>query len=40
MEGARKVVGVMGSGSAEHEDLAEPLGVWLAQSGFHLLTGT
>ena len=33
------MVGVMGSGSEEHRDLAEPLGVWLAREGLHLLNG-
>ncbi len=33
------VVGVMGSGCAPHEDRAAPLGRWLAEAGFHLLTG-
>lgn len=36
---ALPVVGVMGSGSAEHDDLAAPLGRWLARRGVHLLTG-
>ena len=35
----RKVIGVMGSGSEEHARLAEPLGRWLAESGYDLLTG-
>ena len=33
------VVGVMGSGSARHADLAGPLGRALARMGVHLLTG-
>lgn len=33
------VVGVMGSGTTEHECLAEPLGRALARAGVHLLTG-
>lgn len=33
------VVGVMGSGGDEHDDLAAPLGRWLARRGVHLLTG-
>jgi uncharacterized protein (TIGR00725 family) len=33
------LIGVMGSGHAEHADLAEPLGRWLAEHGFDLLTG-
>ncbi|UCF68069.1 MAG: molybdenum cofactor carrier protein [Acidobacteriota bacterium] len=35
----RPIVGVMGSGSAGHADLAEPLGRFLAGAGCHLLTG-
>ncbi len=35
----RPVVGVMGSGSARHAHLAEPLGRALAHIGVHLLTG-
>ncbi|MDE0356461.1 MAG: DNA-binding protein [Gammaproteobacteria bacterium] len=35
----RPVVGVMGSGSARHTHLAEPLGRALARIGVHLLTG-
>ena len=33
------MVGVMGSGSDAHGDLAVPLGRWLAGRGVHLLTG-
>lgn len=33
------VVGVMGSGAHGHEDLAAPLGIWLARRHVHLLTG-
>ncbi len=33
------IVGVMGSGAEPHEELAAPLGAWIARSGFHLLTG-
>ena len=33
------VVGVMGSGSEPHPELALPLGAWLARRGVHLLTG-
>ena len=29
----------MGSGREPHDDLADPLGKWLAESGFDLLTG-
>lgn len=33
------IVGVMGSGSDDHEDKAAPLGRWLATAHCHLLTG-
>jgi uncharacterized protein (TIGR00725 family) len=33
------IVGVMGSGTSEHAERAEPLGRWLAALGTHLLTG-
>ena len=33
------IVGVMGSGSADHAELSEPLGEWIAREGYHLLTG-
>jgi len=33
------IVGVMGSGSAEHAERAARLGRWLAERGVHLLTG-
>ena len=33
------IVGVMGSGGHEHDELAHPLGRWLAERGVHLLTG-
>src|SRR5438105_698824 len=36
---ARTVIGVMGSGSAEFKELAEPLGRWLAEQGYDLITG-
>lgn len=36
---AEFTVGVMGSGSDEHDDLARPLGELLARSGVNLLTG-
>ena len=39
MNGRLPVVGVMGSGTSEHADLAEPLGEALARMGVHLLTG-
>jgi uncharacterized protein (TIGR00725 family) len=35
----RPVVGVMGSSTRAFEDLAVPLGRWLASAGVHLLTG-
>ena len=35
----RPIVGVMGSGTDEYADLAEPLGQWLGDYGVHLLTG-
>ena len=35
----RPLVGVMGSGNDACVDLADPLGRWLAQQGFDLLTG-
>jgi uncharacterized protein (TIGR00725 family) len=35
----RRVIGVMGSGSNEHAELAVPLGAWIAERGFDLLTG-
>ncbi len=37
--GRRLVIGVMGSGDTGHEDLAAPLGRWIAREGYHLLTG-
>jgi predicted Rossmann-fold nucleotide-binding protein len=33
------IVGVMGSGTTDWENLAAPLGAWIAQSGHDLLTG-
>jgi uncharacterized protein (TIGR00725 family) len=36
---ARPLVAVIGSGSAEHAELSEPLGRWLAEAGYDLLTG-
>src|SRR5262245_37123732 len=38
-EDRRRVIGVMGSGVERHEDVALPLGRWIAGRGFHLLTG-
>lgn len=35
----RPIVGVMGSGTSAHVDRCAPLGRWLAEQGFHLLTG-
>jgi uncharacterized protein (TIGR00725 family) len=35
----RPVVGVMGSSSEAYEEVAAPLGRWLASTGAHLLTG-
>ncbi|MCY4028265.1 MAG: hypothetical protein OXH75_18370 [Acidobacteria bacterium] len=35
----RPVVGVMGSGRDPHADRAHRVGIWLAQAGYHLLTG-
>jgi len=35
----RTIIGVMGSGRERYEELASPLGVWLARHGYHLLTG-
>jgi len=37
--GRLPVVGVVGSGSEPHPELAVPLGRWLAAEGVHLLTG-
>jgi uncharacterized protein (TIGR00725 family) len=36
---ARPLVAVLGSGAVEFRELAEPLGRWLAESGYDLLTG-
>jgi uncharacterized protein (TIGR00725 family) len=33
------IVGVMGSGNAEWPELAVPLGIWIADNGYDLLTG-
>jgi uncharacterized protein (TIGR00725 family) len=35
----RKIVGVMGSGREPHEARASALGAFLAEAGYHLLTG-
>jgi uncharacterized protein (TIGR00725 family) len=36
---ARTLIGVMGSGQTEFRELAEPLGRWIAEQGFSLITG-
>jgi uncharacterized protein (TIGR00725 family) len=36
---ARTLIGVMGSGSTEYRELAEPLGRWIAEQGYCLITG-
>jgi uncharacterized protein (TIGR00725 family) len=33
------IIGVMGSGSQAHQEKSDALGKWIAQSGYHLLTG-
>lgn len=33
------IIGVMGSGNAEWPELALPLGEWIAENGYDLLTG-
>jgi len=35
----RTIIGIMGSSRERYEELAFPLGVWLGQHGYHLLTG-
>jgi uncharacterized protein (TIGR00725 family) len=35
----RAIIGVMGSGVDRHDELAIPLGRWIAEGGHHLLTG-
>ena len=35
----RPVIGVMGSARDPHEEIARPLGRWIAEAGYHLLTG-
>lgn len=35
----RAVIGVLGSGQNEWEEWSVPLGRWIAENGFHLLTG-
>jgi len=39
MQQKNKTIGVMGSGKEPWLAFAEPLGAWLAQAGFNLLTG-
>src|SRR5262245_40671579 len=39
MSQRRWLIGVMGSHAEEHADLAVPLGRWLAEAGYDLLTG-
>jgi uncharacterized protein (TIGR00725 family) len=39
LSGQLPIVGVIGSGTAEHRDRADALGRWLAGQGVHLLTG-
>jgi predicted Rossmann-fold nucleotide-binding protein len=39
MRTRREIVGVLGSGTEEHRAWVEPLARWLAERGFHLLTG-
>ncbi|UTV60453.1 DNA-binding protein [Burkholderia arboris] len=39
MQQQNKTIGVMGSGKEPWLAFAEPLGAWLAQAGFNLLTG-
>jgi uncharacterized protein (TIGR00725 family) len=36
---ARTLIGVMGSGQSEFRELAEPLGRWIAEHGYSLITG-
>jgi uncharacterized protein (TIGR00725 family) len=35
----RPLIGIMGSGSVEYRELAEPLGTWLAEQGYDIITG-
>ncbi|QRN96563.1 LOG family protein [Archangium violaceum] len=39
MPGRREIIGVLGSGTEEHRAWVEPLARWIAERGFHLLTG-
>ena len=35
----RTIIGIMGSSRERYEELTFPLGMWLGQHGYHLLTG-
>lgn len=37
--GRRPIIGVIGSGTEEHRDRAEPIGRWIAEAGADLVTG-
>ncbi|HYO57039.1 molybdenum cofactor carrier protein [Archangium sp.] len=39
MRTRREIIGVLGSGKEEHRAWVEPLARWIAERGFHLLTG-
>jgi predicted Rossmann-fold nucleotide-binding protein len=39
MHTRREIIGVLGSGKEEHRAWVEPLARWVAERGFHLLTG-
>jgi predicted Rossmann-fold nucleotide-binding protein len=39
MHTRREIIGVLGSGVEEHRAWVEPLARWIAEQGFHLLTG-
>jgi predicted Rossmann-fold nucleotide-binding protein len=39
MSTRREIIGVLGSGTEEHRARVEPLARWIAERGFHLLTG-
>jgi predicted Rossmann-fold nucleotide-binding protein len=39
MRTRREIIGVLGSGREEHRAWVEPLARWIAQRGYHLLTG-
>lgn len=36
----QRTIGVMGSGKESWRELAEPLGIWIAEAGHNLLTGS